>query len=235
MDIKKIIKKPVIIALTILILLIILLCFGFIVSKFNKNGINNFNKNSKSLIIYAAYPDKSAYYSYSAFEEKIYGPFEMNNVKNGDYYIKIGTPQGSGGFSSFRLFDKDKKLIKIDENNDNACAFGKFLYSNGRLYMENSGELYRINPDINFACFPLLDEEYEKLSVKRIFLDSIKDADTINVNKYNYFYFDKFITPNYLNGVHKSPKKGEKLEYKINFKSADNKYLNIKINIINTF
>ena len=27
--------------------------------------------------------------------------------------------------------------------------------------MENSGELYRINPDINFACFPLLDEEYE--------------------------------------------------------------------------
>ena len=41
-------------------------------------------------------------------KKKIYGPFEMNNVKNGDYYIKIGSP-----LKAPAVFHPSGFLIKI--------------------------------------------------------------------------------------------------------------------------
>lgn len=119
-----------------------------------------------SRLIYAANDKKSTYFSFSAFDEKFYGPFDKENVKDGDFYIKLSILQGSGGYSSLKLFDKNRKLIEINAGEKNTCDFGRFLYFNGNIYMERGEELYKINPELDFACFPLLKHEYDEISVK---------------------------------------------------------------------
>ncbi len=155
---------------TLAIIVLASFCLGAAVSKFNLR-IKNILAGKQSVksderLIYAANDKKSTYFSFSAFDERFYGPFDRENVKDGDFYIKIGILQGSGGYSSLKLFDKNKRLIQINAGEKNTCDFGRFLYFDGNIYMEREDTLYKINPELDFACFPLLKNEYEKLPVK---------------------------------------------------------------------
>lgn len=163
-------KKTIITSFTLAIIILVSFCLGVAVSKFNRK----FETKSPDMqppkegsrLIYAANDKKTTYFSFSAFDERFYGPFDRENVKNGDFYIKLSTLQGSGGYSSLKLFDKNKRLMEINAGEKNTCDFGRFLYFNGNIYMERDEEIYKINPELDFACFPLLKHEYEEISVK---------------------------------------------------------------------
>lgn len=223
MSFKNINKKAIFAGLVAFLLFVTASYLGVVTSgyKINKENAGNLKKEKTANLISASNDKKSTYYSYSAFDEKFYGPFDRENVKKGDFYVKIGIPQGSGGYSLFQYFNKNKELLNADKKG--LCSFGPFLYSNNNLYMENAGQLYKIHPESDFVCFPIRDDEYVKLSVKRILLSDLKNGDKVDVSGYEYFYFDKYVSPNYLNGVQFAPKKNEEIKAKVFYFAEDNK------------
>lgn len=152
---------------TLAIIILASFCIGAAASKISTKIKQRFEVKQTikgdNRLIYAANDKKPAYFSYSAFDERFYGPFDKENVKDGDFYIKLSIQQGSGGFSSMKLFDKNKRLMQINAGEKNTCDFGVFRYFNGNLYMQREDGLYKINPELDFACFPLLKHEKEEL------------------------------------------------------------------------
>ncbi len=157
--------------------------FGLIISSFNKitdkksetasqtipqtvsqtnfePALNNTVKEEAVPLASAAFADRPAYYTYSAADGRFYGPFDRNEIKEGDYYMEITAPQGQEAFSAIYYYDKDRNYMQM--SGDNICATGIFYYADGVLYMKDAGQLYKIRPDLNFACSPVSNEEYRK-------------------------------------------------------------------------
>ena len=66
----------------------------------------------------------------------------------------------------------------------------------GNSYILTADSIWKIRANyieliliLILPAFLCLMKNMKNYPLKRIFLDSIKDADTINVNKYNYFLF----------------------------------------------
>ncbi len=152
--------------------------FGLIISSFNKIAdkapeikpdiksevVESRQKEEVKILTPASFSDRPAYYTYNTSDNRFYGPFNEENIKEGDYYAGISAPQSGETVSYIHFYNKNGELIEI---NDNTCASGVYYFGEGNIYVKNFDRLYQVRPDLNFSCIQLSDKECKNLSIQQ--------------------------------------------------------------------
>lgn len=163
----------------------------------NTNEIKYISSNLDSLIF-------PLFYSYNLEQEKFEGPYNQNNIKNGEYYIKVSEPGGNAAISDVEFYNK--YFNQIHDFSMEKCI-GHPIFYKGNLYNDVNGEgLYKINvTEQKLACKKLTDEELKELSIITlpVSIESFQNNKTYNVYGYNYYYIidNDYIVPNIAKGL----------------------------------